>query len=328
MKRLDAMIASKEIPLPDGKLRSPFYADQCDRAHSAREIATELDIDYIGSAGVYFSPDKIQEAIIKCSRPPQLTGELEYDFETSEPTKFISLGSGKLQLWCLLDGKNKPPQDHKTVVGCDVSAGTGASNSCAVFWDLVTHEKVAQYVNPFIRAEEFAKQVVALAKWFGGSRIIWESGGPGRAFGSVVEELRYTNFYLRKDDESIKGKVSNIPGVAQNSKTKTSLMSSYRDAIYCGKCVNKSKIALEDTLEYVYGVDGCPTHSKSNNKEDPSGARENHGDRAMADALAWKLLKENVFSSKTEKAEIPVGCLAWRIEQRKKLKEKQSNDGW
>lgn len=180
-------------PILDGKLRSPWYDGECKRAASAQEIAQELDIDYQGSGYQFFRDDAVQQAIRQFSRPPMYIGDLEHDATTGEPIRFREDDHGHLRLWCLLNKDNEPPKDHRYIVGGDVSAGTGSSNSTLCVWDEATAEKVAEYANPYIRPEALAYQAVALAQWFGNALLIWEANGPGRQFGSRVVDLDYGN---------------------------------------------------------------------------------------------------------------------------------------
>lgn len=321
-------------PILDGKLRSPWYDNECKRTVSEREIATELDIDYLGSGYQYFSATAIQEAIRRFARPPSLVGDLEYDSITAEPVAFRECQDGRLHLWCLLNKDGNPPREHRVVIGVDVSAGTGSSNSCACGYDAVTNEKLFEYANPYIRPEEFARQVVALARWFDGALIIWESNGPGRQFGSRVLELKYGNIYYRRREESISKKVSDVPGWASTKETKLVLMGEYRAAVEKFACVNRSKIALQETLEYLFDNKGGVSHSIEDNKVDPTGAKGNHGDRVIADALAWRGITDRKSRPEQhEQRKIPVGSLAWRRQMREQDERKPNRellhaDGW
>ena len=305
-------------PILDGKLRSPWYDLQCERAASSQEIGQELDIDYLGSGYQYFNSALIDEAIRKYARPPIMIGDLEYDETTGDPIRFRENPKGNLKLWCLLDKKGNPLVDNKTILGNDISAGTGASNSCASGWNALKHDKILEYVNPFIKPEQFAIQSIAIARWLGNAFIIWESNGVGRQFGSRIMELHYSNVYLRRNDESIKGKVSDIPGWASTKETKLVLMGQYRSALEKGECINYSKLAVEETLEYVFSPDGGVVHARAASKSDPSGAKTNHGDRVMADALANKGMSERVQKTVHQKQEVPVMSLAWRNKMREK----------
>lgn len=321
MAEYDAMIIERGVPLPPDKERSPWYAEQCARAKSAAHVAQELDINYLGSGGQYFDPAKVQETITKYARPPMLVGDLEYDSQTGDPIRFRENPRGKLQLWFMLNKSGKPSIEHRTALGCDISSGTGASNSTGCGWDKVTCEKLCEYANPRIRPEEFALQMVALGRWLNNAQMIWEARGPGLNFGSKVVELNYGNIYLRRNDASISGKVSDVPGWAPGKDSKSVLLGSYRDVMETSECANYSKEALEECLSYVYGSDGCPIHSKSINKDDPSGAKDNHGDRVIGDALAWKLMTYTSRNPQEQKPEIPPGCLAWRNQMRERAKQ-------
>lgn len=334
LKILDeAGFSEKYKPILDGKLRSMAYDLQESRCSSLREMAQEWDIDFLGSGHQYFLGSAVEDAIRRFSRPPVLVGDLEYDTATAEPSGFKESESGRLRLWTLLDKNGNISKDYKYVLGVDVSAGTGSSNSVICGYDIVTNEKIIEYANPHIRPEEFAKQTVAIARWLGKAYLIWESNGPGRQFGSRVGELHYGNVYLRRKEERLDNQITIIPGWASTRETKAVLLGAYREAIEKGSCVNRSKEALEECYEYIFDATGNVVHSKENVRTDPSGARSNHGDRVMADALAWRGLSERRSKPEPIKREIPIGSLAWRMEERKRGKAKPGREllkskGW
>ena len=336
---------SEYKPILDGKIRSPWYDKERERSTSDREIAQELDIDYLGSGHQFFSATAVLNAIRDHASEPVLIGDLEFDsLSNAEPKKFREDEEGKLRLWFHLDKDGNPPNDYKrktkstfsifrqdnpnigahpVVIGVDVSAGTGSSNSALCAWDTVTHEKIAEYVDPYIRPEALAYYAVALAKWLGHAKLIWEQNGPGRQFGARVQELMYNNIYLRSQSTTIENKATIIPGWAPTKESKLLLLGNYRDAIESGTCANRSKISLEETLEYVYGTGGGVEHSRAKNKTDPSGAGASHGDRVIADALAWKCIDGyGKGKQKPELPKAPYGSLQWRIDQKKKDQKK------
>ena len=317
-------------PILDGKIRSPWYDRECGRAGSTREIAQELDIDYLGSGYQFFLPEVILEATRRYARPCATAGELGYDAATGDYTEFRESQDGLVQLWRLLDGDGKISMEHRYVIGCDVSAGTGSSNSVAAAYDISTNEKVLEYANPYVRPEEFATRVVSIAKWLGDAKIIWESNGPGRQFGSRIGDLRYWNVFLRRNEEKLSKKVSQIPGWPSTKEGKLVLLGDYRDAIEKSQCINRSKVALEECLEYIFDSAGGVSHSREANKDDPTGAKDNHGDRVIADSLAWRLLKSKKTDPERPRSKVPVGSLAWRNRLREETRrEKESeNDGW
>lgn len=347
-------------PILDGKLRSVWYDRECERATNAREIAQEIDIDYLGSGHQFFSASEVLKAIRDHTMECLLVGDLEFDaLNNAEPKKFREDEEGKLRLWFNLDKDGNPPGDYKkketeeskirkflyssdretisvarhpVIIGVDVSAGTGSSNSALCAWDTITHEKIAEFVCPYTRPEALAYCAVALAKWLGCAKLIWEQNGPGRQFGARVSELCYNNIYLRSQGTTIENKATLIPGWAPTKESKLLLLGNYRDAIESGTCANRSKIALEETLEYVYGTNGGVEHSRAKNKTDPSGAGASHGDRVIADALAWKCIDGFGKEKKDqEKPKAPYGSLQWRIDQKKedsRRKHKMLGKGW
>ncbi len=63
--------------------------------------------------------------------------------------------------------------------------------------------------------------------------------------------------------------------------------------------------------------------------QDLTGAGSNHGDRVIADGLAWKMAKELgagriIKVAETEGAKAPVGSLGWR----RGLAEAQRREEW
>uniref|UniRef100_A0A6M3LM34 Putative terminase n=1 Tax=viral metagenome TaxID=1070528 RepID=A0A6M3LM34_9ZZZZ len=324
-------------PVLDGKTRSPWYDAECERCINQYEIAQELDIDYIGSGYQFFDGDKIQVAIKDFARTPAITGNLEYDAASGEPVRFVEHPKGKVRLWCLLDKDNNPTIDDRLIFGVDVASGTGSSNSVLSGFSDKTNEKVIEYADPHIRPEAFASFAVAIARWFAANKptkpfLIWDAQGPGRQFGSRVIDLGYWNIYYKRRDESITKQITTIPGFFATREAKHALLGNYRAAVENGHCINRSRIALEETLEYVFLQNGSVAHTKSINKMDPSGANANHGDRVTADALAWKCISEKHSTVKIEeKPEIPVGSLAWRNKMRDdkdKKTNKELGEGW
>ena len=342
-------------PILNGKIRSPWYDVECERAGNAREIAQELDIDYLGSGHQFFSASAVQSTIREYATEPLITGDLIFDsLNNAEPEKFREDEEGKLRLWFKLDKNGNPPNDYKrkentatfsvlsmsvlnvgahpVVIGIDVSAGTGSSNSALCAWDTITHEKIAELVDPYIRPEALAYHAVALAKWLGYAKLIWEQNGPGRQFGARVLELGYNRIYLRSQDTTLANKATLIPGWAPTKEGKLLLLGNYRDAIESEICANKSRIALEETLEYVYGANGGVEHSRAKNRSDPSGAGASHGDRVIADALAWKCIDGYGKGKKESEApKAPYGSLQWRMNEKKKdsqKKHKMLGKGW
>lgn len=299
---------------PRFKFRSPWYDLQCKRADTDKEIAQELDIDYLASSFQYFKPSLLAKAIAKTSNPEE-KGEFEYSGFNAEPISFQRNTAGDLDLWTVLDGAGNPPRQGRSyVVGADISAGTGASNSVLVIGEARSHEQVGEMASPHIRPEELAKYAVSLCRWFcdeqgNPAALIWEAPGPGREFGAAVKDLGFSNVYYFRP-RSRWAKAKKVPGWWPTKDEKRDLIGEYRRAIYESRYLVHSRLQLEECRHYIHHPNQWVEHSKQTGSSilDPSGARENHGDRPMAGALCW-LQMCMLFPSSEVHAEIdqPVG---------------------
>ena len=95
----------------DGKLRSPWYDNECDRAAHPMEIAQELDMDPFASDFQYFDGSLIEPIEKETVRDPYFVGELEFDADTLEPIEFVEGKNGHLKLWIYPDAYGHFPQD-------------------------------------------------------------------------------------------------------------------------------------------------------------------------------------------------------------------------
>jgi len=308
----------------DGKLRSPWYDNECDRASHPMQIAQELDMDAFASDFQAFPGELIQEIEKEDVRRPFLTGMLSFDEQSLDPIEFTEGENGFLKLWVNLDAYGKMPEDLTVAAGIDISAGTGASNSAITFANIKTGEKIGEYVNPNTMPESFASVAIALCKWFNDAFMIPDGAGPGRTFCDTVIKLGYRDLFYRRNEEGLTVKVSDKPGVFLNPKEKRIVLERYR---YCLKnkiFIQRSHEANQECLSYIYISGSEIEHSSAKNTVDPSGAGASHGDRCVADALACKgveLLQGDKKSATP--TVIPVNCYAARKRDREdKLKAK------
>lgn len=315
--------------LIDGKVRSPWYDGECDRADHPMEIRSEQEIDYLGSDYQYFETQQIDE-LIKHTMPAYLTGDLDHDIDSAEPRGFVENSHGFLRWWMNFDAQGYPPSDRSFVIGVDISAGMGATNSCLTIGDEKTNEQVGQFACPRISPSALAVYAVALCRWLKGAdghgaHLIWEAPGPGMEFRDRVLDLGYRNIYYRRQEDQITKKISQVPGWWPTKNTKNSLLGAYRRALIDNKYHVKSRPELEECRHYVFSG-GWVVHSGAINTDDESGARENHGDRPLSSALCWKGMNENTAPLESEELEIPVGSFAWRREIR--LEEERAQLVW
>lgn len=320
----DLITSLKRRGFWDGfSVRSPWFDIQCARATTKAEIAQELEIDYLGSGYQFFDSGDVHELIRLYCCAPRVVGDLAYDAETLQPGGFRQHSQGRLALWCeLVHGA--PPLGRPYVIGVDSSAGTGASNSVASIWDAKTAEKVGEFVDPTCKPERLAKQVIVLCRWFDEAFLIWETNGSGRAFGDAVLEWGYGRYYSRaRHDE--KGETGTKAGWAPTRDNKYQLLSQYRGALADRAVFNRSEQAMRETLEYVFLGNNAVEHSAISQMEDPSGARDQHGDRVIADALAAKVMEDQPKAVMQVNRVLSPLSLAGRREQAKRRQQDGMN---
>jgi len=325
------MILDKEYQFPadfefvfdaDYKARSPWYDIQCQRAGSKREIAQELDMNDFGAGDAWFDDEDLRTAE-QFVRPPFLRGKLRIDMETAEPKEFTEFPNGNLELWIPIETATERPVPARYVVGCDISAGTGASDSTACIGNADTREKVAQLVANDIGPHEFAELVVALCRWFNDAFLGWEAPGPGRQFGERVLELGYGNIFYQSESSgpAAKPKKNEIPGWWPTNQTKQTLLAFYRRVWARGDFVNRSDESIKQARRYQFGPNNTVIYA-GQRSDDASGTGDNHGDLVIGDALCCKMMFERQRIPDT-RPEVPKNSLYW---YRRELEMQQAEE--
>ncbi len=290
-----------------GKFRSPWYDSECKRLVVPAKIAMELDIDPGGAAGPFFRKEILDRILMSDVRKPFMRGRLIFAQDDLRNVEFVEEVRGDFLLWFLLDTMGRPSKHEDYVIGCDVSFGTGATNSVLSVAESRTREKVAELATPNLSTDRFAELVAAVGWWFNEALVIWEMNGPGGAFGRhLVENLHYGRVYYRRDEQGIEKKIAKglIPGFFSSVQNKLTLFSEYQRSLDNGEFVNRSKESVEECRQYVYLATGGIGNARAVATSDPSGARSNHGDRPTADALACKALGQEPRFSVQQEADI------------------------
>lgn len=317
---------------PDGKATSPWYVQACKRlGNNKQAIAENLDIDFQASGWQYFDPPEIRRLVDLYARAPVKIGTV------IARDKFQESPAAHMSIWCKLLENGLPPKGRYGI-GCDCSSGHGgkmSTPSVASVVNLDTGEKVGELADPFLRPDIFARLVARIGFFFYTALVIWEKAGPGVPFGrALVEEEKYPKFYLaKKSEQTLSPELTDNPGWHPTADSNLQLLEFYRTALSAGTFLNPSKAALEETLNFIY--DGrSVSHALKLVKDDPSGAKANHGDRVTADALANLLVKEDGAVQRMMKIkddgtqtmlDPPVGSMAWRD----KMEEAWADDdGW
>jgi hypothetical protein len=311
-------------------LRSPWYDEACVRKGSSRAVAMDLDIDPQGSQSQFFNAVIIRQLQESCC-DPYWEGDIEYDADG----RILALKErkgGPLKLWLRLD-RGKPPLGVYGF-GADVSNGQGATPSCLAGTNSETGEKVLEYRDPLIQPEHFAALTVGLCRLFGEARLAWECPGPGLNFGKRVIELGYRNIHYRTREQKVYSTgPADTPGWYATPQSKLLLLGQYKEALEQNQFLNRSKGALEECLSFEYLRNGYVEHGGIEGGDDPSGARINHGDQTIADALSWMVSRPSWEGRKKREQEKPAAPWATlSLDYRRQLwvqeKSRADEDEW
>lgn len=318
----------EEYPfVKDGLLRSVWYDAEERRNGGVRSLmAQEHDRDFLGSGSPFFDP-QVLERLGPLTCPP-----------TSTRTYVSDNGSkGRLALWLEDRASKCPPLDRCYVLGVDVSAGTGASNSCICVYDLRLREKVGELAEPKLDGRELADIAVQIGNWFEDwtetpALIVWEAQGVGITFGKRLQELAYPNLYYSQPVANIGELKKRMPGLWATKHSKQTLLKDYMIALSTGRFVERSEAGLKECHDFKYFASGKVQHYKEVTAEDPSGAKDNHGDRVVANALAVRGAASIGSPTPTleNAVETPYPSFynEMRENQRRQREEKRIAQGW
>ena len=283
----------------ESRLRSPWYDTQCLRTGATpSSIAEELDRDPERSGSPFFDIN-ILERLIANTADPIVRGSLDYELDTYRPMSFEPSQDGNWKLWFPILPGGGPDRTLSYSMGIDIAAGGGgsmSSNSCISVANS-KGEKVAEFTSPNVYPQKLAHLAHAAGNWFRGpsgpALLIYEANGTtGAQFGSSIKDSGYTNLFLGVREGSSTGRRTGEPGFVNQGKNRGSLYGGYRWALTIGQYYNPSRDALEECKFYQHASNDGIEHSSALQRGDPSGATHNHGDRATADALSLRGLKD------------------------------------
>jgi hypothetical protein len=281
----------------DQRVWSPWLVDRaCRPRMTSVKIAREYERDYGGSVSKFFPGGMIAKRLLEC-RPPLMTYEPHVNDELCRIRRLEPMrDGGRLKLWCHLDAALMPPRDYY-VIGGDVASGQGgtmSSNSTLSIFNRSTMRKVGMYASPNILPEDLARLAVALARLFIGPNdqeayLIWEVNGAGGNFrNELIENTDFRHIHYRTTKKRIASKRTKEPGFWSAKDSKRELMSAYRQALTEGSFENPEEIALQECLCYIEGLNGKLEYIPGEaDVIDPANQGELHGDRVIADALAY-----------------------------------------
>lgn len=308
----------------DGKIRSPYYDYECNRAGATpRAIAAELDMDFGGATSRFFDPALIARAFSGC-RNPDCRAHLKKDCDVWI-AQLIEDERGDIELWfppgAEIDvdehsGLIRLPQGRRYAMGCDISMGIGGPNSsysAAVILDATSGEQIAEWRHNKMVPEQFAEYAATLGTAFNLAVICPEVTGVGLRFLSRIVEIGYRALWLRpQSKDSLMPGLSRRPGY-ENKDGGFQLLGELQDALRFDKVHVFSRRIIQECERYFVSEIGQLKHPLVG-KGRVDAPEKSHGDSAIAAAAAWWGIhdEKEMPQAIREEQEAPLGSLAWR----------------
>lgn len=291
--RLKSRLEDRGYDLTADQFRSEWYDIECLRQGADPVlIAQEYDMNFGASVSRYFADALVNRLLNQGVQRPQY-GEFFVNQETLIGS-WSDNPDGRFKLWTELDLRRHPPMGEY-IVAADIAGGgggDGSSNSAITVLDRRSGRKVLGFASPSILPYDLASLAIALCRWFVDYKgdpalLIWEANGPGGTeFRVRVECSDFYNYYRRKSkDSSLHSRDTGKAGYW--TQQRSALLGPYREALIEGYFNNPDRDAIEELKQYERGMNGEPVHVAEKNKKDAAGAGAAHGDRVVADALAW-----------------------------------------
>lgn len=280
--------------------RSPWFDQMCHMLLNNRALINREIMCNWQESGAQFVDQALIDDCLQRTRTPSKVGMLRIDRINAEVLGYFDRPGGKLSLWVDLDRTGGKPVSDRYILGCDVAAGSGATYSCVTVVRRSDGHKLCEYVDNDISVGDFAVTAAAMGRWFSEASghpalLLWENNGfAGQSFTKCILELKYQNlFRMPRDPTDLNKGISQKYGWTQSLPTKKTLLENYCRRLGDRTFYNPSAASIRELQCYEWDKTGkYVAHNQALTSEDPTGKNENHGDRAIADALAcWPLTK-------------------------------------
>ncbi|MHC4699485.1 MAG: hypothetical protein ACYTFQ_02810 [Planctomycetota bacterium] len=325
---------------PTGR-RSPWYDRECER-RTPRDKATNIDINYVGSGDVVFNPMVLLRMIDKLGKDPKYSGEIDFYMRENRiiRSRFVPDSGRRRMLWWGDLGGARPNQTHNYIVGCDISLGTGQSNSVASVFDCNLNMKVGRWKCPNTSPTHFAELVVALCKWVGGSTklpfLIWEANGPGQIFGRRVMDMGHDFVYRAREEKKFGRKRKTTIGWASTPDSKLNMLvaydaaldSAFREEVEQEQFINPDVASLHEAEDYIFFEGGGKSIGPSQCSADEGGAKAAHGDMVIADGLCNLARYDQPRAALNKAAFGDITSMAYRRELYKQKLQEDKDTPW
>lgn len=324
------------------KCRSPWHDFKQEESHgNKRDFLCNTWAEALGSADTVFDPITLWAVQERFCRIPDARGELFFllDKEDNFSEIFFARDAGnrRMSWWGPLIG-GRPDQRHNYIIGIDIGQGLGSSNSVAMIYDVNTHELVGEWIDSNTKPEAFADMCIALAKWCGGVEdtfLIWEgNGGQGTTFANRIKYMGYWHCYQQTVEDAKVRKRKEKYGFFSNTDRKAALLFEFGTALSYALDNNKRYVAcyaystelLNELFDYVF-VGGTKEITTSSKSDLSTGARERHGDRAIAASLCILGTRDQLQGENYNQKHAPYGSFEFYRQEEEARQAKDKREG-
>ena len=239
-------------------LRSPWYDKQVER-RSQREIAQELDIDYIGAGNPVFA-ERAGERLATLIRTTDFEAEW-YDINIS--TSRLNSIPKPRNIEGFLAVYQKPVKNGNYTIGVDVAEGREEGDFSVVkVFDRETKSIAASYASR-IDEVQLAYIVKAVADFYPRHWVGIETNGPGMSTFNDVFKLEVTNLFMMPKYDAVGGTMTYNKGWRTTSMSRPMLVSGIKEwlieeAGWCdARCTREMITFVHDKVGKPVAKGGC-----------------------------------------------------------------------
>lgn len=255
---------------------TPWLGDQL-RKRDKVDLAQNVFAEAMGAGAAFFPSAAVTAHRREFGREPRRANWVK--------GRWVDSPTGRWRLW------RSEEEVGSYAIGMDPAYGTGNHASAVCVLDAQTKAMVAMMVDASITPADLAAEVADVARGaFKEAVVAWEVNGPGQSLQRDFEAQRFHRVWKpRREGKSTHGIVDRVGWVSSES-SKRILLGNLSRAVQQGEVIVPCTGTLDEMLAYV--LDGNGRVIPGRLRDESTGARENHGDRVIALALAWMALDD------------------------------------
>ncbi len=275
-----------------GLVRSKWYDKECNRRNDLKEVAEELDIDFLRSGLPFFDLRKVKHQTvwtqIERQRPtdPIPAGRFIKANLVEEGQKVVAREgySG----WCRIF--ELPKKFNQYVLGGDVAEGLEKGDECfAVVRDKHTRDVVAT-VKGLYDPDDFALKCQKMGAFYNKALVAVENNNQGYSTNSDLKEMDCNLYWTKKKNK--KGEVtSKKAGWTTTAQSRPLMLDQAKAEVRQETCEVRDADILNQMTTFV--------HNEKTGKPEAEGKFKDDG--VIAHSIAGRVIVENPYQPKKEK---------------------------